>query len=199
MRNIFIVFILMLLFNIDNAICSELTAEKVVNAYVEEQYRGQTDWLVEKYVKFTNIKDLYLNENLKEGVEYDFRYQPFYVVKKFNIDKVLLTKDGHGKALVTYFNVAEGFLMKERGKRVVDIKKPQKAVEQVSLNLRIDHGKWYIIDPPLPRISVPGVEAKYTDYFRVRNLLSNPEKLIKENTASFYVYRAYKHLIELAK
>lgn len=197
MRNIFIISILLLSFNFEQALGFDGSAEKVVKVYVEEQFRGKSDWLVERYVKFTKIYDTYLNENLKEGVEYDFRYQPFYAVNKYNIDHVSVTKEGYGKALVTYYNVAEGFVTKEAGKRVVDIKRPQKAVEQVNLNLRIENGKWYIIDPPFPRISVTAVVAKYDDYFRVRNLQSNPEKVIKEKTASFYVYRAYKHLIEL--
>ena len=176
------------------------SADDVIHKYINEQFSGKTDWLVTKYSKFDNVTDVNLMENIDDGVEYDFRYQPFFISKSYIVKSINIVNKYSADAIVTYYNIGKGIVtITETNHKFTDIVKLDNNYETVMFKLEKRGGKWFVINPPAPHVSLEAVKSSYEEYFASRKLIDNPELNIKVNTAHYFVYRAYKHLLELIR
>ena len=147
-----------LLFLVGNASSVLANNEEMVNAVhqtVESYCKIEFDgaWVPDRWsiIKFSPKRkaERKFSEILDSAV-FQLEHYPFIVVTSYDIRDVHLFSPVRATALVAYSRVAHSESEPVRGWHLVE---DHKENDLVNLDLVFEKNKWYVLDPPLPRIS----------------------------------------------
>jgi hypothetical protein len=168
--------------------------KSLVQEYCEAEYNGVQDIRL-KVVKAPGKKggpdrDASTGGGEGTGRFVDFSNDPFIVVDSYQIKSVTLA-EGHAEATVVYKRLANCDVTEKR-KYVVD----RNSRDTIKLSLDYDGARWWIVDPPLPRVS------KWAIIEFSERIISSMNGLVQSGKASDgqkKYYASYKDIVAFLK
>lgn len=123
-------------------------AKLAVESFCKSEYDGDEIDQRIKLIKYSPTREMKEKERTGPALAWVvfWDWDPFFIVSSYNIMSLDLTGD-RGTAKVEYKIVAES---KGEGHFIV----PQMEQDIVNLDLEYDGKQWWVIDPPLPKISI---------------------------------------------
>ncbi len=127
--------------------------KRVIEEFCQAEFKGTEERY--DYAKFSRE---YEAKKRAEGNEFDghvnvWDWDPLFVVASYKVRDVDI-KDNHASAIVVYKRLAQS---KGHGRITPDYV----GEDVVKYNLIYDGAKWWLVDPPLPRISKDALVAIY--------------------------------------
>jgi hypothetical protein len=137
-----------------------IEARHTVESFCKAEFSGDEVKQRRKFIKYSSAREK--NEKERSGwaspwvVYWD--WDPYFIISRYRVVSVEVANDS-AVATVEYMRLAES-----KGKEQII---PSRAANDiVKLNLVHDGIQWWIIDPPLPRISKDRIERIYEDKLR---------------------------------
>jgi hypothetical protein len=167
---------------------------KLVEAYCDAEYNGVQDIRVK--VAKASPKSAPSDRGASQGKGggpgkvINFSTDPFIVVDSYQIKSVTVT-EGHADAVVMYKRLANCDVTEKR-RFAVD----RNSRDTVALSLDFDGTRWWIMDPPLPRIS------KWALIEFSERIISSMNGIVKAGKASDgqkRYYASYKDIVAFLK
>jgi hypothetical protein len=139
---------------------TEEQVRKIVEAYCQAEFNGIRDIRFE-LVKYSSKREAMEKKRDQQfrGKLLDWDADPLFVVSSYHIQKVTVEKN-RAIAIVDYKRIA-----KTKGEGVPKRKLIPDYVEHDMVKLQFIHDgiKWWIFDPPLPRISIKAIINYFED------------------------------------
>src|SRR6266540_792313 len=147
----------------NNIFANNDNVRTVVNNYVVAQFKlGEEEYFL-KYVKFSSKhKEFeYLNYHAEEGSVYDIIKDPLFIVDSYEIHKIICNGN-KAEALIKYKRLARTNGRLYNREIITDIL-PN---DVVKLHIIKSGNSWFIVDPPLPRVSIQVLKNEYEKLFK---------------------------------
>lgn len=164
---------------------SNNSTKKTIDIFLSEEFNGNPSIRVDTVI-YSKKKELELTkkDNLHKMKLTYWNTDKLYIVLDYKIESVNYV-NSTAEAIVKYTNVGH-----TNGKGLSRKIVKKKSIEQIKYHLISDNDKWFIIDPPEPRISHTALTSYYKslihergDGWIQRDDISNEQKNI------FYKYK----------
>ena len=186
MKHIFLTIILLLVYSSvwGNSEADISAARKAVEIYADIEFKGGDPHARREVIKFSPERIKELKEDWPGIMIYlEFsEHQPQYVVSEYKIKDVRV-EGIHGTASINFQRLAR--TEDTYGSRYIAEPPHQ---ESVSYNLIFDKNKWYVLDPPPPRISkqflieyYEGEVKWYADQLKENGELPAHQQIARDN------------------
>lgn len=167
---------------------------RLVEEYCEAEYNGVQDMRL-KVAKVTAARNApdrspALSEGRKAGRVIDYSADPLIVVDSYRI-KAVSGGEARAEATVVFRRLANCDVTEKRT-YVVD----RNARDTVTLSLEYDGSRWWIVDPPLPRVS------KWALIEFSERIISSMNGIVKAGKASEgqkKYYEAYRKIVSFLR
>lgn len=163
---------------------------KLVEEYCEAEYNGVQDIRLKVAKVAPADRRSSPEKGGGQGKVINFSNDPFIVVDSYQIKSVSVT-EGHAEAVVVYRRLANCDVTEKR-KYVVD----RNGRDTVTLSLDYDGSRWWIMDPPLPRVSKWAL-IEYSE--RIISSMSGIVKAGKASEGQKRYYAGYKDIVAFLK
>jgi hypothetical protein len=133
---------------------SSEAVRSIVDVYLRVEYQADTAFNREQLIKFTQRRRVYLESKAEPGLGiYDFYInsgEPVFIVDTYEIVKIDV-RGNRATATISYTRL--GRIMNGMGTLHAAVIPDKKINDLVTLNLVFAKSKWWVLDPPPPRIS----------------------------------------------
>ncbi len=146
---------LLLVSNSSISLANDESAVQAVHQAVETYCKIEFDgaWVDDRWavIKFSeNRKAERKYRDYTASSVFGLEHYPFIVISSYDIQKVDVLNPTHAIAMVAYSRVAHSASKTEHAWYLVADRKDN---DHVTLNLVFERNKWWVLDPPPPRIS----------------------------------------------
>ncbi len=178
---------------------AEKEAKKTVESFIQAEFNGIED-ARGKFVIFSQARGIQEGKREFKGRVNELRYDPLIVVDSYRIMDVKVF-DNRGETTVSFTALA-----KTKGKgedrKIIPVRHDE---DIVRLNLVYENNRWWIIDPPLPRVSLEAMIEKFeailkeSDEIRKNNLADLDEEQMKNWMESYNYDKTSLEILERLK
>jgi hypothetical protein len=174
----FFVFVIILMIsacNVDtsNSSKAEKEAKKTVESFIQAEFNGIEDARSE-FVIFSPKRKIQEGKREFKGLVNELQYDPLIIVDSYRIMDI---KVFNNRAETTVFFTS---LAKTKGvgftRKIISVHREK---DMMKIDLVYENNRWWVIDPPLPRVSLRAMIEKF------KAILKRSDEIRKTNLAGF--------------
>jgi hypothetical protein len=181
---------------------AEKEAKKTVESFIQAEFNGIEDArsTKSKFVIFSPARQIQEGKREFKGRVDELQYDPLIVVDSYRIINVKVF-DNRGETTVSFTALAK---TKGQGedRKIIPVRHNE---DIVRLNLVYENNRWWIIDPPLPRVSLEAMIEKFkailkrSDEIRKNNLGGLDKEQMKNWLESYNYDKTSLEILERLK
>jgi len=198
---LFVIFLMISACNVDtsNSSKAEEEAKKTVESFIQAEFNGIEDARSE-FVIFSPKRKMQEGKREFKGLVNELQYDPLIVVDSYQIMDVRVF-DNRAETTVFFTSLAKTEGEGEDRKIISD----HRDKDMVQINLVYENNGWWIIDPPLPRVSLGAMIEKFkailkrSDEIRETHLAGLDEEQMKNWMESYNYDKTSLEILERLK
>jgi len=148
------------------------TARDVATAFIQGEFAYANEYELAKFIKLSPAKQAKFNKNFESLVNsrYTIHSTPLVVVESYQILDIQV-EDNKATAITRFLRLARADGNSYKAQHLV-VERPHEEI--VKLNLIYDGNRWWVIDPPIPRISKEALINVYKARIEENDAWDNP-------------------------